>query len=170
MQENEEVRGNDELQEGDEPREQRGKRINLKDVLLVIYALITVVAVVIAVRAVSARLNAGKELQPVEKLTDSISIPQFESLELKADTLEQDLVLWNPEENYAKFRISIVLNDEVLWESKLLQPGEKTGPIVLTKTLPAGEYEARLVYNCFADDEEQSPLNGADSPIKLKVD
>ena len=169
MQENEEVRGNEEPRDGEQTR--RSRKINQKDILLVIYALLTVVAVVIAVYTIVMKIREPAEAKEsaVEKLTDSIAFPQFEQIEFKADKVKQKISFFNPEENFVKFRVSIVLDDEVLWESELLQPGDRSEKVILTRPLTAGEYEARLVYHCFVDDEEQDPRNGADSPFILKV-
>ncbi len=146
--------------------------------MLIVFAVIAVVAVIVAVWAIATRNDGppGNEAQspeetmePIEKLTDTIALPQFAWLYLKADTIEQTLTFDNPPQNYVQLRVSIVLDDETLWESELLKPGESSGPVVLTRPLKTGEYGANLVYTCFTNDEEMNSLNGANSPITLKV-
>ena len=153
--------------------------------LITILICITVAALMFAAVAVAAAMGKinlpslpkanEPRLTPVptpteEPLTDSIALPQFAWLNLKADTTEQTLTFDNPYYNFAHFRVSLVLDGETLWESALLAPGETSQPVELTRPLPAGEYEIELCYACFADAEGTSPLNGAASPVKLLVE
>lgn len=156
--------------------EKKAKR-DRRDVVIVILSIITLISVIAAMWALFFRsyhapasgTNVAGEVEPPEKMTDSIALPQFAWLTFASDVREQTLTFTNPERNFACFRVSIVLDGETLWQSELLKPGEMSGQVVLSRALSAGEYEARLVYECFTDDEAQTPLNGADSPITLKV-
>ena len=158
--------------------EKKAKR-DRRDVVIVILSVITLISVIAAVWALFFRschapaaasgTNVAGEAEQPEKMTDSIALPQFAWLTFASDVREQTLTFTNPERNFACFRVSIVLDGETLWQSELLKPGEMSGQVVLSRALSAGEYEARLVYECFTDDEAQNPLNGADSPITLKV-
>lgn len=104
-----------------------------------------------------------------EPLTNQIALPQFAWLTMKAGTKEQTTTFTNPVQNFAQFRVSILLGDETLYESELLHPGDTSEPVRLSRALDAGEYEANLVYMCFSNDSEMRPMNGANSPITLKV-
>lgn len=113
--------------------------------------------------------KTGKK-EPVEKLTDSINLPGYGWINLKADTAEQDMTIPNPEENYCQIRISLMLEDgTVLWTSELVQPGEESAPIVLNEPLAKGTYNGVLKYECFDTDENMTQLNGAQAQLKLKV-
>ena len=117
----------------------------------------------------------GADFTPVpvpeeERLTDRIALPQFAYLNLAADTTAQTLTFDNPSINYAYFRVSLVMDGETLWESELLAPGKTSKPVKLSRPLQAGEYDVTLCYACFADKREKEPLNGAASPMKLKVE
>ena len=90
-------------------------------------------------------------------------------INLDADKTEQAKTFTNPTENFAQFRVTIFMDGEVLWQSKFLKPGETSSPMVLAHTLSPGEYDANLIYECVTNDAAKSPLNGANSPIKLKV-
>ena len=106
---------------------------------------------------------------PVEKLTDSISLPGYGGLNLKAGVKEQNLALPNPAENFCQIRISLILEDgTVIWTSDLIPPGE-TAQIFLNKAMEAGKYTAVLKYECFRMDENQTPLNGATSQLVLYI-
>lgn len=107
----------------------------------------------------------------VEKNPDSIAVPGYEMLELKADSKKQTLCLPNPEQNMCYFEISLYLEDgTLLWKSELVEPGKTSKPIVLIESLPKGTYpKAVLRYSCYRMDEALSPLNGAETKVTLWV-
>lgn len=106
-----------------------------------------------------------------EKNTDTIDIPGYGSITLKADDAEQTVNFYNPEQNTCYFRISLLLSDGTqLWQSGLVEPGKGIYSITLEETLSAGAYEdAVLKYECFAMNEEQTPLNGSEIRLTLNV-
>ena len=163
-------------EEGQFRQEKKQKERDWRDKLIVILIFVTLLSVSVAVWAVISKGNSQLPLttsaqtnENPEKLTDSIALPQFAWLTFTARTKKQTLTFTNPEQNFARFRVSIVLDGETLWQSELLRPGETSEAVVLSRALSTGEYEARLVYECFTNDEAQNPLNGADSPVTLKV-
>ena len=110
-----------------------------------------------------------EETEPVEKLTDSISLPGYGGLNLTAGKTEQSLALPNPAENFCQIRISLILEDgTVIWTSELTPPGEQA-QIVLNEALEKGDYNATLKYDCFQMDESMTPLNGAACQLVLHV-
>ena len=167
---------NNQKEESQFRQEKKQKERDGRDKLIVILLFITLLSVSVAVWAVISKGNSQLPLttsaqtnENPEKLTDSIALPQFAWLTFTARTKKQTLTFTNPEQNFARFRVSIVLDGETLWQSELLRPGETSEAVVLSRALSAGEYEARLVYECFTNDEAKNPLNGADSPITIKV-
>lgn len=162
-------------------QKKRKRKRDGRDILLIVFAVITVVAVIVAVWAIAARgrdAPPGNETQspeataePVEKLTDGIDLPGYGALSFKADTLEQEVRIPNPPQNFCYIRASLILEDgTVLWTSELIAPGEKSDPIVFSTPLAAGEYKnAVLKYECFRMDEALTPLNGATTNLTLKV-
>ena len=107
----------------------------------------------------------------VEKNPDSIAIPGYEMLELKADSKEQSLCMPNPSQNCCYFQISLYLeNGTLLWQSELIEPGANSKPMVLSMVLEKGMYpNAVLRYSCYRMDENLSPLNGAETKLTLWV-
>lgn len=162
------------------PGKRRRKR-DRRDTLLIVFAVITVVAVIVAIWAVTTRgrdAPPGNETQspeetaePVEKLTDGIDLPGYGALSFKADTLEQEVRIPNPLQNFCYIRASLILEDgTVLWTSELIAPGEESNLVVFSTPLAAGEYKnAVLKYECFRMDEALTPLNGATINLTLKV-
>ena len=112
-----------------------------------------------------------KETGPLEKNEDTISIPGYEGISLKADTKQQTIGFPNPAENTCYFQISLYLEDgTLLWKSDLVKPGMISEPLVLNQSLPAGTYpNTKLKYDCFTMDKNRSPLNGAETKLTLRV-
>ena len=109
--------------------------------------------------------------ETVEKNPNSIAIPGYEMLELKAGSKEQSLCMPNPPQNCCYFQIALYLEDgTLLWQSELIEPGTTSKPIVLTKALDKGMYpNAILRYSCYRMDEDLTPLNGAETKLTLWV-
>lgn len=112
-----------------------------------------------------------KEEYTGEKNTDTIDIPGFDAMNLKAGETKQAVNLWNPKQNICYFKMTILLSDGTkLWQSDLIRPGKGLYEIELNKALEAGTYEnAILKYECFTLDEAQLPLNGAEVKFTINV-
>jgi hypothetical protein len=119
-------------------------------------------------------------MQPVESFTantgdktpsGSISIPGFDRVTMKAKQLNQDITLYNPQQNDCYFQISIMLSEGVeIYRSGLLKPGQTLTSIKLSRTLEKGTYDGAILrYSCFTMDDLQ-PLNGADTKFTLEVE
>ena len=104
-----------------------------------------------------------------EKNTDTISIPGFDFLNFKANTEEQTVNFYNPPANTCYFKISLIVHNEILWQSPLLAPGKAVYDIKMDQTLESGEYDATLKYECFADAAAETELNGSEIGVVLKV-
>lgn len=107
----------------------------------------------------------------VEKRTDSIAIPGYEGISLKANSREQEIGFPNPTQNTCYFQISLMLEDgTLLWHSELVAPGEISDPITLEEPLEAGVYpNALLKFDCYTMDGAMRALNGAATKMTLHV-
>lgn len=107
----------------------------------------------------------------VEKRTDSIAIPGYEGISLKANSKEQEIGFPNPAQNTCYFQISLMLEDgTMLWRSELVAPGEVSNPITLEEPLEAGVYpNALLKFDCYTMDGAMRALNGAATKMTLHV-
>ena len=119
-----------------------------------------------------AKLPNGETVQPsgaVEKRADSIAIPGYEGISLKADSKEQEIGF--PAQNTCYFQISLMLEDgTLLWQSGLVEPGEISEPITLAEPLAAGVYpNALLKFDCYTMDGTMRALNGAATKMTLHV-
>lgn len=119
----------------------------------------------------SGASQTTEESGEVEKLTDTIAIPGFAQLNLKAGTCEQNVALSNPAQNFCYFKISLLLEDgTVIWVSELIEPGKQSEAITLLQSLDAGTYENVTVrYDCYTMDGSLTQLNSGEITIKLVV-
>ena len=150
-----------------------------KKILIICLVVLIVIAVIIGIYMILFRqpvqLPDGSISTPntetIEKNENSIAIPGYEGITLKADSLEQTVALENPKQNSCYFVITLLLEDgTILWQSDYIKPGETSSPIVLTQSLEKGTYpNAVLQYSCFKMDSEKTPLNGAETKLTLRV-
>ena len=106
--------------------------------------------------------------QSAQADSSKIQIPGFEALDFKAGETEQSSPFFNPENNVCYFRLSLMIDGETLWTSDYIAPNEKTESITLSHELTAGEYSAKLKYDCFTL-EDKTPLNGAEIDLAVNV-
>lgn len=121
-----------------------------------------------------AKLSNGEVTQqtgPVEKKPDSIAIPGYERISLKADCKEQEIGFPNPAQNTCYFQISLILEDgTTLWQSELVKPGEISESITLNEPLAAGVYPNSLLkFDCYTMDGSMRSLNGAATKMTIHV-
>ena len=145
--------------------------------ILVVMAVALIVLLLLLVLKGCGGMQASKQDDTVdnnttvEKNPDSIAIPGYEMLELKANNKKQSLCMPNPPQNCCYFQIFLYMEDgTLLWKSELIEPGKTSKPIVLSKALEKGMYpNAVLRYSCYRMDENLSPLNGAETKLTLWV-
>ncbi len=104
-----------------------------------------------------------------------ISIPGFDTATIAADSESVFLYLYNPTGNSCYFVISIYLTgadgeDELIYQSNLVSPGQELYTITLERSLESGSYDAYVNYATYTMDGEYTPLNGANVPFTLIVE
>lgn len=107
----------------------------------------------------------------VPERPEMVDIEAYESLMLKADTLEQSVRFDNLIQNNCWLGITLVRGDGTeLWKSQELMPGQVLRSITLNEPLASGEYNgAFLRYQHWTYDEKKEPINGAEVLVKLIV-
>lgn len=152
------------------------KRMPIVICIVAAVLLVVIVALMLIGRSkkVQAKLPNGETEQQsgvVEKNKDSISIPGYEGITLKADSKEQEIGFPNPAQNTCYFQITLMLEDEtILWQSGLVKPGEISEPIMLEKPLAAGTYpNSILKFDCYTMDGTMRALNGAATKMTIHV-
>lgn len=99
-----------------------------------------------------------------------IQIPGYSTAEMKAGDESLVLSIGNPKANECGFYATLKLEDgTVLYKSELIKPGYGLTEVPLSQTLEAGEYTAMVCYQCVTLDEEETPLNSAESEFTLIV-
>ena len=113
--------------------------------------------------------DTGIEQEP-QKERPGIQIPGYSKAVMKEGDTSLVLSVGNPKENNCGFYATLKLEDGTEpYKSELLKPGYGLTEIPLSQTLKSGEYTAILYYRCVTLDEEQAPLNSAESEFKLIV-
>ena len=107
----------------------------------------------------------------IEKDVGNTHLPAYSALTFEAGTKEQNDILQNPGENSCLLRISLVLQDgTTIYTSELIRPGYYSKPITLIAPMERGLYrDVTMKYECFTDDEAQTPLNGATTKLDITV-
>lgn len=101
---------------------------------------------------------------------DSISIPGFESMVIRANTKTVGGNIFNPSHNNCYFVAVIELEDgREIYRSGLIAPGKAIYSLTLSEPLTEGTYNATLTYYCYSLDESRTPLNGATTHFILEV-
>ena len=100
-----------------------------------------------------------------------IKIPGYSTITINAGTKDAAIDLTNPEENNVYFQITFLLGEEQeqIYQSKFIRPGDHLYNITLDRELEAGTYDLTIQYDTFAMDENYSPRNGASVNCILEV-
>lgn len=101
-----------------------------------------------------------QELRHKKSSDNKIAIPCFDSLVFTDNQTEQPVNFYNPQENSCLFHMSLYVDNNLLWQSGYVQPGDGYYTITLNKSLESGEYSGYLLINCFlADGTEPNSAN-----------
>lgn len=109
----------------------------------------------------------GNQDLPSEGENKQIDVPGFKSLVFISNQTSQKVNFYNPSENDCLFKLTLYANDKQLWESGYIQPNDGYYDIEISDPLDVGEYEGKLIYQCYKDDGTQ--LNSAVVTFKLIV-
>lgn len=166
----------------------KAKEKSNKKLLIIIIAILVVAALAVGGVVVYNSFFAEKPTPSngvVGKITDGwdtgledetapksqgIQIPGYGTAVMTAGDESLSLSIGNPKDNKCGFYATLKLEDgTVLYESELIKPGYGLTEVPLKQTLNAGEYTAMVVYKCVTLDENETPLNSAESEFKLIV-
>lgn len=100
-----------------------------------------------------------------------IQIPGYSTIVFYEGKSEAEVDFFNPDENNVYFQITLQLVEEetVLYQSKLIEPGQHIYNIELLEQLEAGEYDMTIFYETFSTDGNFTPKNGASVNCILEV-
>ena len=113
----------------------------------------------------------GRKEEENTSSSKGIAIPGYDSINLKANQLDQSVSLENPEQNNCYFIISMYLPDGTkIYESEMVPPGQGLYNIKLKQEVQAGTYENSVLgYECYRMDDTLTKLNGANVKLTLEV-
>lgn len=153
--------------------------------LLLIVAVLLVANILLAYTLYNSRNNSetsgthggqaaetsGSTITPVDDESVSnngISIPGYTVLKFTTGSLEQNIMLYNPDVNNCYFIVSIWIGGDELFRSLALYPGDEIRKVELSSALETGSYEGSIVYECYAIDGGEK-LNGAKIDVEIEV-
>ena len=96
-----------------------------------------------------------------------IALPGYEEITITAGTDTAYVALWNPPSNPCYFQFQMVYDDEVLYESGLIEPGKAVTEVPLGRTFDAGIYDLNIVINTFSLEDGETPMNGGNIECSL---
>jgi len=97
----------------------------------------------------------------------AIAIPGIKEMIFISDQKEQKVNLYNSPANNCYFQMNLYAEDELIWKSGNIAPGNGYYDIELNKTLPKGERQAYLLIKCYKKDGTE--LNSAKVKFNLIV-
>ena len=100
--------------------------------------------------------NAGK----------TITVPGFTKIRFKAGEKYQSIFLSNPAGNDAEMEITVVMDNNTVYQSELISPGECVNNIEISEPLKAGTYDCVVEYRFYADGVQ---LNGMKNKCEMEV-
>ncbi len=127
------------------------------------------------VTSYSAEFEEDQEKPESEKqeasVQEGIEIPGYESITIPSGTKDVKVDITNPENNQVYFEVSFYLpdTDEVIYQSKMIKPGQHIYEITLEHEMEAGEYPLTVKYATYSADKNLTPKNGADVNCTLIV-
>ncbi len=108
--------------------------------------------------------------EPEGSQKSGTQIPGYSKAEMHSGDTSLKLRIGNPKDNKVGFLATLKLSDgTVLYSSPLLRPGQGMEEVPLNQTLSPGTYQASVYYQCVLLNEEQTPLNAAESAFTLYV-
>lgn len=100
--------------------------------------------------------------------SENINIPCFEKLVFVQNETSQQVNIYNPETNPCYMVASLIVEDEELWKSEMIEPDKGFYTIELNHALEAGNYNAYMLYHFFAI-EDLTKYNSAKISFDLVV-
>lgn len=124
--------------------------------------------------AVTATVGEFEEEQIIEENESQpgIEIPGYDRIYLEEMSTKLRGDFYNPEKNNVYFRLSFLLSEtnELIYQSKMIKPGQHLYEVELLRGLDKGEYQMSIVYETYSADENLTPRNGATVDCVLVVE
>lgn len=117
--------------------------------------------------AIAYRIDGVENTDP-----SKIMLPGMDTITLKANEQHVEQILLNPKGNpcYFRFRLILEPEEEILFESKLVEPGTAITEFDIEHGLKQGVYDARMEVQTFDLEDKEAPLNNGVIQITLNVE
>lgn len=98
-----------------------------------------------------------------------IALPGYGDLQMYAGAKEAYVALWNPDTNpcYFKFQITMDDSQEVIYESKLIPPGNAVTAVKFNQSFDQGVYPITIRIYTYSLDDHTKSLNGGEIKSRL---
>jgi len=102
---------------------------------------------------------------------DQIILPGYVELTFPAGEQEIEIVLPNPKGNPCYFRYTLIMEStgEILYQSRLIPPGQAVLQIKLSRPLEKGDYSLLIGVDTVSLADGRTPMNGGEQKVLLKV-
>lgn len=117
----------------------------------------------------NASTKPEPESESIEE-NEEIAIPGFSRLVMRQNSTTQNVFLENPAENDVYFIISLAIEDEVVYESGLIEPGKGIYSIELPRVYATGEYAGKIKYETRSMSNPDEEKNGAEINVPIVVE
>lgn len=112
--------------------------------------------------------QGDQELLKEKMDSGNIIVPCFEKLVFAKGETSQQVNIYNPETNPCYMVASLIVGEETLWKSEMIEPYKGFYTIELNHALEAGDYDAYMLYQFYAT-EDLTEYNSAKVLFDLVV-
>lgn len=114
----------------------------------------------------SSLQHEGSAVELTSAEAGIIIIPGFDKIRFKAGEKYQSVLFSNPARNSAEMAVKFIVDDNIIYESGLISPGQCVNEIEISKVFKAGNYDCIVEYQFYKDEVQ---LNGARNKCELEV-
>lgn len=111
--------------------------------------------------------SGPNESTEMDEEEEGIIIPGFGYIVMQEASTTQDVVLENPAENDVYFIISLLIEDQEVYKSGLIEPGKGIYSIELPEFYSEGEYAGKLNYETRSISNPEEEKNGAEINVPI---
>lgn len=105
--------------------------------------------------------------KPMVNNKPAIAIPGIKEVTFLAGQKDQKVNFYNPQNNDCYFQMNLYVDNEMIWQSGNVAPGDGYYNIKLNKVLLEGERQGYLLIKCYKKDGTE--LNSAKVKIKIFI-
>ncbi|MGX4601416.1 RNA polymerase sigma factor [Faecalimicrobium sp. JNUCC 81] len=136
----------------------------------VIFMLCLTSLVIIFINNPQNKSNELEEYKYVHGYPEQIIIPGYDDIKINTEEKILKLQLLNPLKNQCYFEYEIVIDNTIIYKTRLILPGKVIYNVELDKSLDEGIYDLELNINTYSLQDARVRMNGAVVKTKLIVE